>query len=145
MKPVKQWDFFTINIDDDCYQQDLEEFQDCLIGRIMMSPDDKTYSMFELGKKLHEIWNVKGTLNLIPHSRGYYTIRFSSLEDCNRIFRRRHWVLQPGPSVCKTGSRNLIPTRSALPLLKSGSGYWTFLWNISNRPFWKLWHRLLAP
>ncbi|KAL8514652.1 hypothetical protein ACS0TY_013658 [Phlomoides rotata] len=35
----------------------------------MMSPGDKSYSTFELGKKLHEIWNVKGTLNLIPHFR----------------------------------------------------------------------------
>ncbi|KAL8514661.1 hypothetical protein ACS0TY_013664 [Phlomoides rotata] len=96
MKSVKQGDFFTINIDDDIYQQGLEEFRDCLIGRIMMSPGDKPYFTFELGKKRHEIWNVKGTLNLIPHTRGYYTIRFSTLEDQNRVFRRRHWILQPG-------------------------------------------------
>ncbi|KAL8492485.1 hypothetical protein ACS0TY_023890 [Phlomoides rotata] len=62
----------------------------------MMSPSDKPYSTFELGKKLYEIWNVKGTLNLIPHSRGNYTIWFSSLEDRNCVFIRRHWVLQPG-------------------------------------------------
>ncbi|KAL8520013.1 hypothetical protein ACS0TY_010813 [Phlomoides rotata] len=58
--------------------------------------DDKPYSTFDLGKKLHEIWNIRGNLELIPHNRGYYTIRFSHLEDCDRIFRHRHWILQPG-------------------------------------------------
>ncbi|KAL8488748.1 hypothetical protein ACS0TY_024876 [Phlomoides rotata] len=61
----------------------------------MMSMGDKSYSIFELGKKLHDIWNLRGNLNLIPHTRGYFTIMFSRLEDRDRVFRRRHWVLQP--------------------------------------------------
>ncbi|KAL8492508.1 hypothetical protein ACS0TY_023913 [Phlomoides rotata] len=64
--------------------------------KIMMSRCDKPHSTFELGKKLNNIWNLRGNLNLIPHSKGYYTTRFSSLEDCDCVFRRRHWVLQPG-------------------------------------------------
>ncbi|KAL8511866.1 hypothetical protein ACS0TY_018340 [Phlomoides rotata] len=62
----------------------------------MMSQGDKPYSTFELGKKLHEVWHMKGNLELIPHTRGYYTIRFSLLEDRDRIFKMRHWLLQPG-------------------------------------------------
>ncbi|KAL8529258.1 hypothetical protein ACS0TY_006618 [Phlomoides rotata] len=96
MKSIKDGDLFTINIDENFYQQGLDEFRDYLISRIMMSTGDKPYSNFELGKKLHDIWNIKDTLTLIPLSRGYYTIRFSSLEDRDRIFKRRHWVLQPG-------------------------------------------------
>ncbi|KAL8492513.1 hypothetical protein ACS0TY_023918 [Phlomoides rotata] len=61
-----------------------------------MSPGDKPDSTFELEKKLHELWNVKGNLNMIHHSRGYYIIRFSSLEDQDCVFRRTHWVIQPG-------------------------------------------------
>ncbi|KAL8523992.1 hypothetical protein ACS0TY_013811 [Phlomoides rotata] len=100
MKPVKEGDFFTVNIDEDIYQQGLDEFRDCLIGRIMISLGDKPYSNFELGKKLHEIWNVRGNLTLIPQSRGYYTIRFSNLEDRDRVWVRltdlpmEYW--QPG-------------------------------------------------
>ncbi|KAL8523893.1 hypothetical protein ACS0TY_013742 [Phlomoides rotata] len=39
---------------------------------------------------------MKGKLELIPLNRGYYTIRFSLLEDRDRIFKKRHWLLQPG-------------------------------------------------
>ncbi|KAL8497871.1 hypothetical protein ACS0TY_021281 [Phlomoides rotata] len=95
MKPTKQGDFYMINIDDDMYQQGVADLQDYLIGRIMMSQGDKPYSTFELGRKLHEVWNVNGTLELIPLNRGYYTIRFSLMEDRDRIFKRRHWLLQP--------------------------------------------------
>ncbi|KAL8463008.1 hypothetical protein ACS0TY_033860 [Phlomoides rotata] len=96
MKPIRQGDFFTVNINDNIYQQSLDEFRDYLIGRIMMSQGDKPYSNFELGKKLHELWGIIGAMDIIPLSRGYYTIHFSSPEDRNRVFRRRHWVLQPG-------------------------------------------------
>ncbi|KAL8524041.1 hypothetical protein ACS0TY_013848 [Phlomoides rotata] len=96
MKPIKQGDFFAIDIDEGIYQQGVAELKDCLIGRIMMSQGDKPYSTLELRHKLHEAWNIKGYLELIPHARGYYTIRFSLLEDRDRIFRRRRWTLQPG-------------------------------------------------
>ncbi|KAL8478055.1 hypothetical protein ACS0TY_030089 [Phlomoides rotata] len=77
----------------------------------MMSQGDKPYYTFELGKKLHDIWNVKGNLDLIPHTHGYYTIRFSILEDRDRIFRHRHWLLQPGVIRLQSWVQDFNPNR----------------------------------
>ncbi|KAL8462759.1 hypothetical protein ACS0TY_033689 [Phlomoides rotata] len=96
MKPTKQGDFYTINIDDAVYQEGVAGLQDCLIGRIIMSQGDTPYSTIDLEKKLYELWHMTGNLELIPLNRGYYTIRFSFLKDRDRVFKRRNWLLQPG-------------------------------------------------
>ncbi|KAL8513698.1 hypothetical protein ACS0TY_012984 [Phlomoides rotata] len=137
MKPSKHGDFYSIEIDEEIYQQGVADLQDCLIGRIMMSQGDKPYSTFELEKKLHEVWHMKGNLELIPLNRGYYTIRFSLLEDWDRIFKRRHWLLQQEPSVYKIGFRTLIPTKFAHHSLKFGSALWISRWNIGSQVFSK--------
>ncbi|KAL8541482.1 hypothetical protein ACS0TY_002668 [Phlomoides rotata] len=111
MKPYKYGDFFSIDIDEGIYQQGVADLQECLIGRIMMSQGDKPYSTLELGEKLHKIWLMQGTMELIPLGRGYYTIRFSLLEDRDMIFKRRQWLLNPGAFRLQSWVQNFNPNK----------------------------------
>ncbi|KAL8542689.1 hypothetical protein ACS0TY_003534 [Phlomoides rotata] len=111
MKPTRQGDFFTINIDEAVYQEGVADLQDCLIRRIMMSQGDRPYPTLDLEKKLYEVWNIAGNLELIPLNRGSYTIRFSLLVDRDRVFKRRYWPLQPGALCLQSWKQDFNPNR----------------------------------
>ncbi|KAL8507346.1 hypothetical protein ACS0TY_018042 [Phlomoides rotata] len=111
MKPTKQGDFYTINIDDATYQEGVADLQDCLIGRIMMSQGDKPYSTLDLEKKLYAVWNITGKLELIPLNRGYFTIRFSFLEDRDRVFKRQNWLMHLGAFRLQNWVQDFNPNR----------------------------------
>lgn len=65
MMAQRKEDFFSVQIDEDLVQQEIQELQNILIGRVSMAPGESPYSLEDLKMKLEQVWGISGNWNLI--------------------------------------------------------------------------------
>lgn len=92
----RKGDYFSIKIDDNIVQKEVNHLQNTLIGRVSMAPGDNPYSLEELKSKLEQVWGLSGSWILIPLRKGYYNIQLPNVADRDRILDKRSWGLKPG-------------------------------------------------
>ncbi|XP_057803614.1 uncharacterized protein LOC131018949 [Salvia miltiorrhiza] len=91
------------------YRQQVDEFKFALIGRLMIRKGVKPRLTHELKAELQSLWNIPNDWQLITMGKGFFTLKFRSLEDkktakTNQIqelidgqLRLREWVPKFNP------------------------------------------------
>ncbi|XP_057811500.1 uncharacterized protein LOC131025726 [Salvia miltiorrhiza] len=71
----------TLSIPLEFYKERIADFKHALIGRLMLRKGTKPKLVHELKGELQNIWKISNSWQLIPMGKGFFTLKFSSLED----------------------------------------------------------------
>lgn len=89
MVAQRKGDYFSVTIDDELIQQEVNLLQNTLIGRISMASRDSPYTIEELRLKLEHSCGISGDWDLVPLGKGYYNIRLPHVADRDMILDKR--------------------------------------------------------
>ncbi|XP_057770698.1 uncharacterized protein LOC130990486 [Salvia miltiorrhiza] len=67
-----------------------------MIGRLLLRKGEKPRLVSDLKKELQMLWQPKSDWKLIPMSKGFYTIKFTTAEDKFNAKRKSSWNLVSG-------------------------------------------------
>jgi len=89
--PYIKGDMVAFWVEEEDYLVGLEDYNNHLHGRIILSKGDQPLTHLDLTKKLQLIWKALGPWKVIPLGKGFYEFEFSSLEDMRWVLRVGSW------------------------------------------------------
>ncbi|XP_057803410.1 uncharacterized protein LOC131018720 [Salvia miltiorrhiza] len=109
IQPVVSNEVISIKILESMYQDRIKQFQHALIGRVLLRKGEKPRLVSDLKKELQMLWQPKSDWKLIPMSKGFYTIKFTTAEDKLNAKRKSSWNLASGTLRLRDWVRNFDP------------------------------------
>ena len=94
--PSRKGDFMSISIYPKEHQERVKFFDSALIGRLMLSRGDKPWTVDDLKNRLQEIWKPRGSWFMSCMGKGFFTFRFATIEERDRIWSLPMPPLKPG-------------------------------------------------
>ncbi|XP_057793175.1 uncharacterized protein LOC131009784 [Salvia miltiorrhiza] len=109
VQPVVNNGVISIKIPETMYQERIKQFQHALIGRVLLRKGEKPRLTSDLKKELQVLWQPKSDWKLIPMSKGFYTLKFTTAEDKLNSKRKNSWSLASGTLRIRDWVRNFDP------------------------------------
>ncbi|PNY02253.1 hypothetical protein L195_g025558 [Trifolium pratense] len=94
-KPCLKGDDIAIKIPQEEYKASLEDCQNHLHGRLLLSKGDLPFTLHDLRVKLSNIWKPLGRWGIVSLGNGFYEFKFSSIEDLQSVRVVSSWSLKP--------------------------------------------------
>ncbi|XP_057771111.1 uncharacterized protein LOC130990900 [Salvia miltiorrhiza] len=109
IQPVVNNGVISIKIPESMYQDRIKQFQHALIGRVLLRKGEKPRLVSDLKKELQVLWQPKSDWKLIPMSKGFYTLKFTTAEDKFNAKCKSSWSLASGTLRLRDWVRNFDP------------------------------------
>lgn len=117
--PERKGSHMTISISDQLHNARMKRFETTLIGRVILKPGDKPWRVENLKTRTQKMWNPRGDWKISNLGKGYYTFKFTSIEDRDRIRGTSNLALHPST----IRFFNLIQMHKVLVLHKFGLNF----------------------
>ncbi|KAF9624336.1 hypothetical protein IFM89_009619 [Coptis chinensis] len=103
--PEKMGDYLAITIPEKAYEKGLLYCKFCLVGRI----DLQKVSIEKVCEITKRIWKPSGEWLITPISKGYLFLRFSNVDDLNKVWAKGAWDFDKSPMRISQWTPNFCP------------------------------------
>ncbi|KAM7496923.1 hypothetical protein LguiA_021337 [Lonicera macranthoides] len=86
----------VVTLNEEIYQQSLQECRSNLIGRLLLSRVSDPVSAEEVCRQVTKLWNPGAGWRIVPLGRGFFDMHFATIEEMQRIQSRISWNLPCG-------------------------------------------------
>ncbi|XP_057770865.1 uncharacterized protein LOC130990655 [Salvia miltiorrhiza] len=131
LKAEKLADGFSLTIPKQMYQKRIAEFKFSVIGRVLLRKGSKPQATHQLKLELNNLWGIQSEWKLLTLGKGFFTMKFSTLEDKKLAKTKIVWDLAAG----SIRLRDWVPCFNPYKEVSSICQVWVRIYYLPNE-FW---------